>query len=70
MLLYLGNEPHAGVRLHVHGSQDSYGNKEPGGRAGRVHSFNNSVLQQEENIHKQRQLLFFVGKTVYWETIT
>lgn len=44
MLLYLGDEAHAGIRAHVHGGQDGYDDKEPGGRAGRVHSLDQTVL--------------------------
>lgn len=63
MLLYLGDEPHAGIRAHVHGGQDRYDDKEPGGRAGRVHSLDHPVLLPQKK--KQQALclvkLFYPG---------
>lgn len=44
VLLYHLDEPHAGIRAHVHGSQDRYDDKEPGGRTGWVHSLDHPVL--------------------------
>lgn len=54
VLLYLGDEPHAGIRMHIHGGQDRYDNKEPGGRAGRVHSLYHAVLLPQK---KKQQVL-------------
>lgn len=61
MLLDLVDEPHAGIRAHVHGGQDRYDDKEPGGRAGRVHSFDHPVLLPREE--KGGKRLFFTGTT-------
>lgn len=56
MLLYLGNEPHAGIRARVHGSQDGNDDKEPGGRACWIHSFDHSVLQFLKKIVREIKL--------------
>lgn len=50
-MLYLGNESHAGVWTHVHGGEDRYGDKQPRRRAGRVHSFDQTVLLKRSNNH-------------------
>lgn len=59
MLLYLGDESHAGIRAHVHGGQDRYDDKEPGGGAGRVHSLDQTVLLRQ----KKKQSAAWLVKT-------
>ena len=59
MLLYLGDEPHAGIRAHVHGGQDRYDDKEPGGRAGREHTFDHPILLPQ----KKTEQAFVISET-------
>lgn len=50
-MLYLGDESHARIWAHVHSGENCYGDKQPGWRAGRVHSFDQTVLLSRTNNH-------------------
>jgi len=65
VLLYLGDQTHAGIRAHVHGCQDRYDNEEPGRRAGGIHSLDHPVLwRHREKEERVREALNITHKYI------